>query len=252
MGETSVIEVVRFHGDAIQAVRGGDEQVWIVVKRVCEALGVDESRQRKKLASKAWAVTDLKSATALDGKNYESFCLSLDSLPMWLATIEPARVKPDARAKLIAYQRECARVLRDHFFGRRDEPTGLSASVLEVVLAHQAQMLTLVQTLLDRLDQPTLQHGAITRSGHSVLRSFVRRIADTEASVGKWKSQRAARADVDRELREATAWGGKAKPWHLLPAQLEQPAMAVLRRRLCDAERLAGRNGQLGLFGKLS
>jgi hypothetical protein len=26
----------------------------------------------------------------------------------------------------------------------------------------------------------------------------------------------------------------------------------VLRRRLCDAERLAGRNGQLGLFGKLS
>jgi hypothetical protein len=83
-------------------VRGDGEQVWVVVKRVCEALGLDETGQRRKLADKAWAVAELKSATALDGKAYETLCLSLDSLPMWLATIDVKRVKPEVQPKLIA------------------------------------------------------------------------------------------------------------------------------------------------------
>src|SRR5262245_59325551 len=35
---------------------------------------------------------------------------------MWLATIDPARVKPEVRPKLTHYQRDAARVLREHFF----------------------------------------------------------------------------------------------------------------------------------------
>jgi hypothetical protein len=43
--------------------------------------------------------------------------LHLDSFPMWLATIESSRVAEHVRPKLVKYQKECARVLRDHFFG---------------------------------------------------------------------------------------------------------------------------------------
>lgn len=119
----SQIEVVRFHGDELQVVRDG-EQPWVVMKRVCEALGIAEQRQAEKLKGKPWATTTLMVAVAEDGKNRELFCLHLDSLPMWLATIEAKRAKPDARPKLIEYQRECARVLRDHFFGRPRKNNG--------------------------------------------------------------------------------------------------------------------------------
>ena len=68
----------------------------MVVKRVGEALGVTEQGQGVKLKGKPWATTTMIVAVAEDGKSRETFCLSLDSLPMWLATIEPARVKPAA------------------------------------------------------------------------------------------------------------------------------------------------------------
>lgn len=257
----SQIEVVRFHGDEIQAVHEG-ERVWVVEKRMCEVMGIDHDSQRKRLSDherSPWAVTAMMTATGPDGRSYEMFCLDLDSLPMWLATIEVKRARAESRAKLIDYQRECARVLRDHFFGPRVQAEKAQAVLLETLVGQQSQMLVLMRTIIERqtdlekrvceIERPSFSHGAISRGSYDQLRSYVRRIATTEASVSKWKSPRAATADIHRELREATGWGGKAKPWHLLPAQLEQPAMAVLRRRLCDAERLVGsRQGHL-MFG---
>ncbi len=255
---TSAMEVVQFHGDAIQAVRGEGEQVWVVVKRVCEALGLDPRSQRRRIDRSPWAVGVKMTSTGPDGKNYEAFCLSLGSLPMWLATIEPSRVKPEARTKLIAYQRECADVLRDHFFGRAVQPAVVSPMVLESLLKQQSQMLVLMQTIVERstdldrrvseMEKPSFSHGAITKASWDMLRGLKKRIAETEVQVGTWKSAKAAMADIDRELRDATGWGGKAKPWRLLPAQLEQPAMAVLRKRQLEAERRAG-SRQLSMFG---
>jgi hypothetical protein len=43
--------------------------------------------------------------------------LHLDMLTAWLMTINANRVKPEARDKLLAYQREAAAVLRDYFLG---------------------------------------------------------------------------------------------------------------------------------------
>lgn len=109
---------VSFHGDEIQAVREG-ERVFVVVKRLCEALDISHDAQTRRLADKGrcpWAVTTVMVATGSDGKPYEMLCLDLDSLPMWLATIDVGRVKFEAREKLVDYQCECARVLRDHFF----------------------------------------------------------------------------------------------------------------------------------------
>jgi len=114
---TSIVSVP-FHGDEIQAVRDG-ERVFVVVKRLCESLAIDADSQRKRLSDPErcpWAVTVVMTATGSDGKSYEMLCLDLESLPMWLATIDASRVKSEAREKLVEYQCECARALRDHFF----------------------------------------------------------------------------------------------------------------------------------------
>lgn len=109
---------VGFHGGEIEAVKKGKD-IWVSVRRACESLGIDVEGQRQKLSNEQrapWAVTCMIKATGSDGKNYNQFMLHVDALAMWLATIDIGRVAEDVRPLLIAYQKEAAQVLRDHFF----------------------------------------------------------------------------------------------------------------------------------------
>lgn len=119
----SEIVKVPFHGDELLASQDAEGRVWVVLKRMCEALGVHETTQARKLKDKAWATTVMMTAVAEDGKNRDVFALDIECVPMWLATIEPKRVSEACREKLVSYQRECARVLRDHFFAARSPAT---------------------------------------------------------------------------------------------------------------------------------
>lgn len=115
----TALSTVSFHGDQLQVVSAQDTH-WVVVRRVCEVLGIDADSQRRRLQDSdrsPWAVTVMTAATGPDGKNYSVFCIDLDSLPMWLANIDSSRVRADLKAKLVTYQKECARVLRGHFLG---------------------------------------------------------------------------------------------------------------------------------------
>lgn len=109
---------VGFHGGAIEAVKQGND-VFVSVRRACEHLGIDDCAQRAKLQSKEWAIKGLIPSVAEDGKIREQFMLHLESVPMWLATIDANKVNKSAKTLLIAYQREAAKVLRDHFFGQK-------------------------------------------------------------------------------------------------------------------------------------
>lgn len=236
----SIVEVP-FFAESVQAVKDG-EAVWVVVKRVCEALDIDHDSQRQKLASKAWAVTVLITATGPDGKNYESFCVSLDSLPMWLATIDANRVKPEARFKLVAYQKECARVLRDHFFGA-PAATGQLAELLAVVrsLAETVGALAARMGKIENNQAALWSHissgGYIAPARFDQLWRERETLADVELALGKWKDRRSAKAGITRDMRESTDWGGAGKPWARMPAALEPAVRAVLDRRMKDVTR---------------
>lgn len=252
----SEVTIIRFDGDNLQTVREG-ERVWVVVRRVCEALGLHAHGQAEKLKEKPWAVTQLVCATGSDGKSYEMLCIELDKLPMWLATIDTDRVKAEAREKLIAYQRECARVLRDHFYGGRGAGFDLRAVaevVAEVIGRALAPIGEAISTVAHgqrdlRFGVEELQRqvawlmtnsgvgGAISHAQHRQLRGEVRSVASLEVASGRHKNRRAATADIDREMGRIVAWGGKGQPWNNLPANLLQPALAVLAGRRRDAER---------------
>lgn len=116
----STMSLVPFHGAAIEALQHEGE-FYVVVRRICASLGFDEEAQRQKLRAKPWAVALMIKATGADGKQYEQFCLSIKSLPMWLASINASKVKPDLRPTLELYQREAADVLYRHFLGAERE-----------------------------------------------------------------------------------------------------------------------------------
>lgn len=114
----SALIKIQFHDDTLEVTQDGE---WIALRRACENIGLDADTQRRKLADKAWATTVMMTVVAADGKSREQVMLHRDSLPMWLATIDAERVEEEMRPKIELYQRECARVLRDHFFGKRDD-----------------------------------------------------------------------------------------------------------------------------------
>lgn len=109
---------VTFDGDTLLCVRRDDGGVWVSVRRVSEALGIDAKSQRERLQQESWVVGGFLPLIAANGITYQTYCIDLECLPMWLATITASRVSPHVRPKLERYQRECARILAGYFFGQ--------------------------------------------------------------------------------------------------------------------------------------
>ena len=188
-------ELVPFQGGHLEAQRRGD-RVAVAIIRTCEHLDIDHSTQMRKLKTAPWAVVVMMTMTGPDGKKYETACLDLDSFPMWLATIQTTKVKPSARPLLEAYQREAARVLRDHFFGRREEAPrhiGTDPAVLQMLerLTTAVEgLVRAVQSLDERVTALEVKASASPRAlpGHDSrraaarIRDLVREIATLEAA----------------------------------------------------------------------
>lgn len=104
-----------FQGDELDCVKE-DETLWVSVRRVCEALGLASNSQIEKLKGKSWATNTLIVSVDANGRNREQFFVDIDTVPMWLANIDEGRVLDRVRPKLVKYQREAAKALRDYFF----------------------------------------------------------------------------------------------------------------------------------------
>jgi hypothetical protein len=134
------LKTVPFHGDTLEALQTPDGKVYVSLRRCCEALGIDPDSQRRRLADKErspWACTVMMTVHDASGRRQEACLVDLDTLPMWLATIDGSRVREEVRPKLLDYQRECARVLREHFLGKPPEDRVLAMldAIREVRLA---------------------------------------------------------------------------------------------------------------------
>lgn len=120
---TDIIEYVAFRGERLTLVWKGSD-AYVAVRPICERLGIDPRSQRRKVMApdSGWRWGYMTSPSA--GGAQESIALHVIELPLWLASISPAKVKPELREALIAYRRECALVLFEHvksrLLGERD------------------------------------------------------------------------------------------------------------------------------------
>lgn len=111
---TNIVSIP-FHETQIIAIEEDGTQ-WVSARHVCESIGLDWSRQRKKLDAKSWAVVALKATTGRDGKTYETTMVDRKTFTMWLATIETSRVKDKgARCMIEQFQNEAADALDAYF-----------------------------------------------------------------------------------------------------------------------------------------
>lgn len=108
--------VAKVNHVSIQLVSDNKEKL-VPIKPICEALGIDEDAQRRKLNEDEFlnSVTVLSTATGSDGKQYGMVCLPFEFIFGWLFTINPKNVKEEAREAVSKYRIECYRALYKHF-----------------------------------------------------------------------------------------------------------------------------------------
>lgn len=94
-----------------------DGDVWVAVKPMCEALGIDHVTQVRKLQRRSWAGMGQRPTPSAGGIQ-QTTVITSETIPMWLATIDENRVSDEARPALIALQREAKKAL-DAYFNKR-------------------------------------------------------------------------------------------------------------------------------------
>lgn len=114
-----IVKTINFNGDSLLAIKENDK-VYIGINNICCALGLDARIQRDKLKvhatlSKGCALRYIPSS----GGNQEAFTIELNFLPIWLAGINPARVSPECKDKLIEYQLKAKDVLAQAFLNNK-------------------------------------------------------------------------------------------------------------------------------------
>lgn len=116
------LEPIDFYGETLFAMQKGGE-VLVALKPICASLGLDWDAQRQRLRrdSVLNATAVITTAVAEDGKDRDVLCLPLSYLNGWLFGISEHRVKPELKGKVVAYKRECYRVLWAHFGDRTME-----------------------------------------------------------------------------------------------------------------------------------
>ena len=110
---TTIVKVP-FHGHELTAIETADA-VMVPLKPVCAALGLHEEPQRKKINARATLYGAAILAAPSAGGPQKMFAIPKSRLAMWLASINPAKVRPELRETLELYQREAADVLDRYF-----------------------------------------------------------------------------------------------------------------------------------------
>lgn len=231
---SAAIQTFNFYGDSLDVVPDG-ARLWVSVRRVCEALGVDTGGQLAKLKTKPWACVEFISMQVDgDAQRREIAVIDLDGLPMWLATIEPSRVGEHVREKLVRYQREAAAVLRDHFLGARShaivhapaptiDTTALAAamgSALERLLVPVMQAIAAQNDRLDAIEARQRDGQVLAPERANAIKARVASCASDLAKYGIEK-QRAASLRIHARLKTRVHWFGSRCRLDNMPARHE-------------------------------
>lgn len=108
------LQTFQFHGDRLATFKVGDVP-HVAMRSIVESMGLSWGGQHGKLngQSKKFSCTHI-STTGADGKTYRMLAMPVTKLNLWLATINPNKIKDASkRAKIELYQEKSAKALFD-------------------------------------------------------------------------------------------------------------------------------------------
>lgn len=110
-------KTVLFLSDELIAIRAADGHIYVSVRHLCHALGLDAQGQMRRITRQTILDEGFKGVDNLStpGGHQSAYVLRVDLIPLWLSGIRTSAVKEEIRSKLEHYQREAAKVLWEAF-----------------------------------------------------------------------------------------------------------------------------------------
>ena len=108
---------ILFYDDELTAVRASDGQIYVSVRQMCGVLGIKRpQRQTDRIKRNEVLQEGLQRVPMMGTRGRQlTYALRADLVPLWLSGIEPSRVSPGIKPKIVRYQQEVARVLWEAF-----------------------------------------------------------------------------------------------------------------------------------------
>lgn len=135
---------VEFYGDELIAIRADDGHVYVSIRHLCDALGLDRTAQvrrikRHRILEKGIRGGAIMAPPGSGGGTQQANLLRVDLVPLWLTGLDTGRVKDEVRPKMEKYQEEVAKVLWEAFQeGRLTTDTSFEELLQEDTPATQA------------------------------------------------------------------------------------------------------------------
>lgn len=107
------MKLIDFYGDTLEVVEM-EAGPGVTARRLVENLGLDWGTQNEKLKDPIFSCRHMPT-TGSDGKTYEMMVMPVKSLPAFLFSINPKKVREDLREKLAHYRLECVDVLYQYW-----------------------------------------------------------------------------------------------------------------------------------------
>jgi hypothetical protein len=147
-------QAVDFYGDQVLAAQVADGTIWVPLNPLCAVLGVAWAAQRVRVNRDPILSQELRTImTITPGGPQEMVALPLKLLPGFLFGLQASRVKPELRAKILHYQRDCYEVLWTAFKGEIlptvPPPSGASGAALALEIAEAITALARQQLALE-------------------------------------------------------------------------------------------------------
>lgn len=132
-----------------------DNQQWVAIKPICDALGLDLSTQRNKLKNDSDYNLGHKPVVAADGKVRQMDCLLATQVNFWLGSISSAKIKESAREKLSIFRKDLMNAVHKY------TQTGVAINANEVQHNPHKVMRAFAEQLTEALDEIDRQERVI-------------------------------------------------------------------------------------------
>ena len=153
--EQKLIVLTPGSDDEVLAARIDTSEIYLPVKPICTALGVSWTTQYRKIKADDVLLESTRTLRLQTrGGPQNLVCLDVEAIPLWLAGIEPTRVREDLRERLKAYKRWVRKVVYEAFARETGIETAMGAAEAMTPanpnmtsLAHIAQMAEAIATM---------------------------------------------------------------------------------------------------------
>jgi hypothetical protein len=252
-------QITLMEGDEVVAARVDPDMIYLPLRVLCDNLGIGYSAQFARLKRDevlAEALRRLKIQTA--GGVQTMQCLELETVPLWLAMIEPSRVREDLRDKLRLYKRWVRRRVWEAFAHETGLAGALEGSRAPVPASPDAQSLIHIAQMAEAIATMARQQLAFEQNVDTrlvTLDAHVAALAEGQQTISGRLDQ--AAAVVGSLLRRVDSIEGVVRGGEVISdAQAAEisalvKAIAAELTEKVKAAGTTGRNPYQAVFGEL-